>query len=83
MGDKLHTKIDRLLHDAENADSGASFALMMAESDPSNPTHKRMHRELSAKRDQLLGKALALDPDRSAPAWSETTLPTEVRAVYD
>lgn len=67
-------QVDRLLHDAEHADSGAAFARHMAGMQPHNRQHRQAAEELAAKRDRLLAEALALDPERTAPAWEETTL---------
>ena len=58
--------IDRLLHDAEQADSGATMARMMRDATAES--------RLVAKRDRLIRMALATDPQRTADAWEETTL---------
>ena len=68
------TTVNRLLHDAEHADSGASFAALMYRRDPLNKDHLEAMEALQAKRDRLIAEALALDPDRTDDAWEETTL---------
>lgn len=66
--------IDQLLHDAEHKDAGAEFARRIGHHEPAA--------EMEAERDDLIGQALALDPQREAPAWGETNLPLrQVRAV--
>jgi hypothetical protein len=65
----IQRRIDRLLHDAEHKDSGAKFARSLPGDRPLEAA-ERMERD----RDQLIAKALALDPDRKAEAWGETDL---------
>lgn len=62
----LNERVDRLLHDAEHAKAGATFAAMMH--DDYNA------RQLANKSQNLLNEALALDPQHTAPAWSETDM---------
>lgn len=66
MKQDLDEQVDRLLHDAEHADSGAMMADMMRDS-------KSVIRFV-AKRKRLIAKALKLDPERKADAWSQTRL---------
>lgn len=68
MTDQMHDRVDRLLHDAEHADSGAEFARRMVVIQPDNDAHRAAAHDLTAKRDRLLAEALALDPQRTAPA---------------
>lgn len=60
---EMHEKVDRLLHDAEHADSGAMMAGVMKD----DAAFSRLH----AKKVSLLAEANALDPEHTAPAWSE------------
>ena len=64
-------KIDRLLHDAESKDSGARFARSLP-----GMGHLEAAERMERDRDALLAKALEIDPDRKAEAWSETSLKT-------
>ena len=63
MGSERDEKIDRLLHDAEHADSGAMMAGVMQDHEAK--------RRLIAKAANLRAQALALDPERTAPSWEE------------
>lgn len=55
--------VDRLLHDAEHAESGRQFAARIGHVEPA--------KDLTEKRDRLLAKAQELDPAHEAPAWKE------------
>ena len=55
-------KIDRLLHDAEHAESGAQMADMMRD----RPNALLLYE----KARKLRADALALDPKKEAPAWT-------------
>lgn len=57
-------KIDRLLHDAEHAEAGETFARMIG--------HVFEAQTLRSKADHLIAMANTLDPEHTAPAWSET-----------
>ncbi len=73
----VYQRIDALLHDAEQAQGGAVFARWMVAAQPGNPQHAQVAKRLDAKRDRLVRQARALDPDRTAPAWRQTTLAVE------
>lgn len=66
--------IDRLLHDAEHAESGADFAEMMMGQQPNNPAHRAARDSLRNKCSALVAEAHAADPTHSDPAWEETNL---------
>lgn len=55
-------KVDRLLHDAEHALSGANFAKSIG--------HVRPEKELRQKHDRLVAEAQEIDPAHKAPAWA-------------
>jgi hypothetical protein len=57
---ELEERIDRLLHDAEHAESGAAFAARMARMDPTNPDHAKYRDEYRAKAKRLREEAEAL-----------------------
>lgn len=57
---ELDERIDRLLHDAEHAESGAAFAARMARIDPANPDHAKYRDEYRAKAKRLRAEAKAL-----------------------
>lgn len=61
-----NAKVDELLHDAEHADGGADFAAMMGDA--------ASVASLRAKCARLVAEVLAIDPQRLAPAWKETSL---------
>lgn len=54
-------QVNRLLHDAQHASSGSSFAHLTG--------HWQMATELAEKAARLRREAEALDPNRKAPAW--------------
>jgi hypothetical protein len=60
---EMHAKVDQLLHDAENAESGARMAAIMND----RAAVARLH----AKKMNLIAEANVLDPNHAAPAWSE------------
>lgn len=62
----IHKQVDQLLHDAERAGSGAEMANMLGD----NAAWGR----LIKKRKRLIAEAVALDPERTAPAWKESGL---------
>lgn len=72
-------RINRLLHDAEQAESGAWFAWRMARSvagdGPKAVARRNEHMEhaagMDAKAKRLRAEALELDPERTDPAWRE------------
>jgi hypothetical protein len=66
MSRERDEKVDRLLHDAEHAESGARMARIMRD--------YGMQVEYEKKRDGLIAEAQALDPNREADAWQEATL---------
>lgn len=55
--------LDRLLHDAEDADSGLSMAHVMRDTDAV--------RRFTEQRASLLRMALALDPEQTADEWDD------------
>lgn len=55
--------VDRLLHDAEQADGGLYMANVMGDRDSA--------RRLTEKRDKCIADALALDPTMKDEAWVE------------
>lgn len=59
-------RVDRCLHEAEHAQSGAQMAEQMRD--------EYHARQLRNKRDNLIREALEVDPKRTAPAWEETWL---------
>lgn len=59
----LFAKIDRLFHDAERAEGGASMARAMGDDSGAD--------RLSADAKALRDEAHQLDPDHTAPAWTE------------
>jgi hypothetical protein len=63
MNRNTQDKVDRLLHDAERAGVGSAMARMLGD----GPAERR----LATKRDKLYAAALALDPEKTAPAWEE------------
>lgn len=65
MRDLTAHKVDRLLHDAEHADSGARMAGMMCD----YPAKKKYE----AKRRRLIAEAHALDPQHRCDAWEEAS----------
>lgn len=73
MTASLDARVDRLLHDAERKDAGARLARQMRDFDGAE--------HLEKERDQLVAKALEIDPDRTADAWSETTLKTSPKGA--
>ena len=70
MTNETRTKIDRLLHDAERAHTGAGFAAQMMD----QPAALR----LIGKRDTFIAAAKELDPQRSAPGWAQVDIPAFV-----
>lgn len=58
----FNAKIDRLLHDAEHADSGAMMAGMMRDF--------AAEQRYRAEQRRLLDEANRLDPKHTAPAWN-------------
>jgi metallophosphoesterase superfamily enzyme len=56
-------KLNRILHDAEHAQSGYEFAHMMG--------HKNPAAELRDKRDRLVREAIAIEPTCSKGSWRE------------
>ena len=56
--------VSRLLHDAEHADNGATFAETLCR-DAAGA------KRLREKRDRLLAEARALDPKQEHPDWQE------------
>ena len=63
--------IDRLLHDAEHKDAAVDFTRNLMH-DPQGA------RKFEQERDALIAEAKRLDPDRSASAWEDTSLPSAV-----
>lgn len=63
-----NAKVDRLLHDAEHAKSGAMMARMMVGRIDNAAQDAR---DLMTKYHHLLNEAQSIDPTREAPAWSE------------
>lgn len=63
--------IDRLLHDAEHADSGARMAGVMRDTEAAL--------RLTRKRDDLIAHAHSLDPHHVEDAWRDTSLPIPAR----
>lgn len=61
-------KVDRLLHDAEHAKSGARFARMLIGRIASAADDAK---DLDEKVARLVAEANRLDPDHAAPAWKE------------
>lgn len=72
----IHEQVDRLLHDADRAHRGVVFVGQMARRQPF-AKHHTAQRELVRERDRLIREALALDPERSALAWTEVPDLTE------
>jgi hypothetical protein len=68
-------KVDRLLHDAEHADSGAMMAGVMRD--------HGAQRRFIAKRDNLVAEARALDPKRESPSWVECRLTSDPNAASE
>lgn len=63
-----NAKVDRLLHDAEHAKSGAMMARMMVgRIEGAAEDAERM----MAKYHALLNEAQSIDPRNEAPAWEE------------
>lgn len=60
------SEVNRLLHDAEHADSGVMMANMMKDTKSAS--------ELKAKARRLWEEAHALDPTHTDDAWQETRL---------
>jgi hypothetical protein len=60
---EIHAKVDRLLHDAEHAKSGAVMAGMMGDAEAVT--------RLRAKHAALLNEAHAIDPKETASAWAD------------
>lgn len=59
--EKRDALVDRLLHDAEHADSGYAIAKMMKD--------KPAMEKFREKYEMLLAEANAVDPQQDAPAW--------------
>lgn len=60
---EIHAKVDRLLHDAEHAKSGAMMAEMMRDGEAAQ--------RLRAKHAALLNEAHSIDPKETASAWAD------------
>ena len=60
---ELEEVIDRLLHDAEHAHSGAMLARRMRDPEAA--------KRLFEKSRRCRAQAAILDPDKAAPAWKE------------
>ena len=60
---EIDEQIDRLIHDAQHADSGSQFAATMQ--------HLGMARELKDKRDRLLSQARALHAANPGARWPD------------
>ncbi len=63
MDDELFERVDRLLHDAEQADGGARMARAMQDTESAN--------RMTAKARALRAEAEVLDPEHRAHAWAE------------
>lgn len=78
---ELDEKLDRIFHDAENADAGLDMAIMMLRLDKSNRMHLDAGRDLQAKRNGLVAEAAALDPERTSPTWKSKSVLELVRKI--
>lgn len=74
MSNERSPDIDRLLHDAEHAQSGVLFAEMMMGQQPSNPDHRAVRDEMRNKAARLIAEAHAADPKHLHEAWEEADL---------